>query len=308
MNNSFAYLGPKGTFTEAAFLQMPIAKGATAIPAESVRGALEMVRSGKVFGALVPIENSVEGSVSTTLDELGHGESLEIIDEIAIPVEFALLAKPGISIADIKRIATHPHAHAQCANWLHKNIPGVHVLPAMSTAAAAQELTSGANYDAAICSIAAAKHYGLEILAHGIGDSDSAWTRFVLVTKPGNSHPTSGNDKTTLSLFMHRNQPGALLNILTEFAVRGVDLSRLESRPTKQQLGDYFFSIDCVGHIDDANLGDALIELQKICADVKFLGSYPRHDNASGNDSVVDIALPVVDPQAWLESLRKRND
>jgi len=308
MKNSFAYLGPKGTFTEAAFLQMPIAQGADLIPAESVREALNMVRIGTVFGALVPIENSVEGSVSTTLDELGHGESLEIIDEIAIPVEFALLAKPGVKISEIKRIATHPHAHAQCVDWLHKNTPGVHVLPAMSTAAAAEELASGANYDAAICSVAAAKHYGLEILAQGIGDSDSAWTRFVLVSKPGHAQPATGNDKTTLSLFMHRNQPGALLNILTEFAVRGVDLSRLESRPTKQQLGDYFFSLDCVGHIDDENLGDALIELRKICADVKFLGSYPRHDNASANGTLAEIKKSTVDPQTWLENLRKRNN
>jgi prephenate dehydratase len=308
MKNSFAYLGPKGTFTEAAFLQMPIAQGADLIPAESVREALNLVRAGKVFGALVPIENSVEGSVATTLDELGHGDSLEIIDEIAIPVEFALLAKPGISISDIKRIATHPHAHAQCVDWLHTNTPGVHVLPAMSTAAAAEELSQGANYDAAICSVAAAKHYGLEILAQGIGDSDSAWTRFVLVSKPGHAQPATGNDKTTLSLFMHRNQPGALLNILTKFAVRGIDLSRLESRPTKQQLGDYFFSLDCVGHIDDQNLGDTLIELRKICADVKFLGSYPRHDNASANGDIADVAKSKVDPETWLENLRKRND
>jgi prephenate dehydratase len=308
MKNSFAYLGPKGTFTEAAFLQMPIAQDADLIPAESVREALNLVRTGKVFGALVPIENSVEGSVSTTLDELGHGDSLEIIDEIAIPVEFALLAKPGVSISDINRIATHPHAHAQCVDWLHKNTPSVHVLPAMSTAAAAEELSQGANYDAAICSVAAAKHYGLEILAQGIGDSDSAWTRFVLVSKPGHAQPATGNDKTTLSLFMHRNQPGALLNILTEFAVRGIDLSRLESRPTKQQLGDYFFSLDCVGHIDDQDLGDTLIELRKICADVKFLGSYPRHDNASANGDIADIAKSKVDPDTWLENLRKRSD
>jgi prephenate dehydratase len=308
MKNSFAYLGPKGTFTEAAFLQMPIAQDADLIPAESVREALNLVRTGKVFGALVPIENSVEGSVSTTLDELGHGDSLEIIDEIAIPVEFALLAKPGVSISDINRIATHPHAHAQCVDWLHKNTPGVHVLPAMSTAAAAEELSQGANYDAAICSVAAAKHYGLEILAQGIGDSDSAWTRFVLVSKPGHAQPATGNDKTTLSLFMHRNQPGALLNILTEFAVRGIDLSRLESRPTKQQLGDYFFSLDCVGHIDDQDLGDTLVELRKICADVKFLGSYPRHDNASANGDIADIAKSKVDPDTWLENLRKRSD
>jgi prephenate dehydratase len=265
-----------------------------------------MVRAGEVFGALVPIENSVEGSVATTLDELGHGDTLEIIDEIAIPVEFSLLAMPGKLISDISRISTHPHAHAQCIDWLQKNIPGVHVLPAMSTAAAAEELAAGANYDAAICSVSAAKHYGLEILAEGIGDSDSAWTRFILVSKPGHAQAATGNDKTTLSLFMHRNQPGALLKILTEFAVRGVDLSRLESRPTKQQLGDYFFSIDCVGHIDDENLGATLIELRRICADVKFLGSYPRHDNASADGAIASIPESDVDPQTWLENLRKR--
>ena len=306
MKKSFAYLGPKGTFTEAAFLQMPIAQGAELIPAESVRAALNMVRAGEVFGALVPIENSVEGSVATTLDELGHGDTLEIIDEIAIPVEFSLLAMPGKLISDISRISTHPHAHAQCVDWLQENIPGVHVLPAMSTAAAAEELAAGANYDAAICSVSAAKHYGLEILAEGIGDSDSAWTRFILVSKPGHAQGATGNDKTTLSLFMHRNQPGALLKILTEFAVRGVDLSRLESRPTKQQLGDYFFSLDCVGHIDDENLGAALIELRRICADVKFLGSYPRHDNASADGAIASIPESEVNPQTWLENLRKR--
>lgn len=306
MKNSFVYLGPKGTFTEAALLQMPIAAQAQLIPAESVRHALNLVRSGEVFAALVPIENSVEGSVSTTLDELGHGDPLEIIDEIAIPVDFALLAKVGTKISNISRIATHPHAHAQCVNWLSQNIPGVHVLPAMSTAAAAEELASGANYDAAICSVAAANHYGLEILAEGIGDSDSAWTRFVLVSKPGHAQPATGNDKTTLSLFMHRNQPGALLKILTEFAVRGIDLSRLESRPTKQQLGDYFFSLDCVGHIDDENLGEVLIKLREICADVKFLGSYPRHDNASGDGEIAEIPTSQVAPNVWLENLRKR--
>jgi prephenate dehydratase len=306
MKNSFVYLGPRGTFTEAALLEMPIAAQANLIAAESVRHALNLVRSGEAFAALVPIENSVEGSVSTTLDELGHGDPLEIIDEIAIPVDFALLAKVGTQISNVSRIATHPHAHAQCVNWLAQNIPGVHVLPAMSTAAAAEELASGANYDAAICSVAAAKHYGLEILAEGIGDSDSAWTRFVLVSKPGHAQSATGNDKTTLSLFMHRNQPGALLKILTEFAVRGIDLSRLESRPTKQQLGDYFFSIDCVGHIDDENLGAVLIKLREICADVKFLGSYPRHDNASGDGVVTEIIASAVAPQAWLDNLRKR--
>ena len=306
MTSTFAYLGPQGTFTEAAFLQLPVSKGAKLVPAESVRAALDMVRAGDVLGALVPIENSVEGSVATTLDELGHGEALEIVDEIAIPVKFALLVRPGTKLADIKRIATHPHAHAQCVDWLQNNLPGVHVLPAMSTAAAAEELALGANYDASISSVSAATHYSLEILQDGIGDSDSAWTRFILVRKPGHAHASSGNDKTTLSLFMHQNHPGALLEILTEFAVRGVDLTRIESRPTKKQLGDYFFSIDCEGHIDDANVGEALIELRRICADVKFLGSYPRHENSSSAAEIPALVASNEEPQTWLTNLRKR--
>jgi len=308
MTITLAYLGPQGTFTEAALLRMPISQGATLIPAQSVNAALELVRAGQAAGALVPIENSVEGSVATTLDELSHGEILEIVDEIAIPVEFGLLVRPGTTFADIERIATHPHAHAQCLEWLRANLPGVHVLPAMSTAAAAAELVEGANYDAAICSTAAATHYGLEILADGIGDNDVAWTRFVLVRKPGQSQPSTGHDKTTLSLFMHQDHPGALLEILTEFAVRGVNLTRIESRPTKKQLGDYFFSIDCEGHIDDERVGEALMGLHRICADVKFLGSYPRTDvgNSPIKAEVTDKAFQEAD--VWLAAMRERQN
>ena len=306
MTSSIAYLGPRGTFTEAALLQMSVSQGAALIPAESVNDALQLVRTGEANGALVPIENSVEGSVPTTLDELSHGEILEIVDEIAIPVQFALLVRPGTRMDDITRVSTHPHAHAQCLEWLRNNLPNVHVLPALSTAAAAAELTQDANYQAAVCSSAAATHYGLEILRDGIGDNSAAWTRFVLVRKPGHAHQSSGHDKTTLSLFMHEDHPGALLEILTEFAVRGVNLTRIESRPTKKQLGDYFFSIDCEGHIDDERVGEALKGLHRICADVKFLGSYPRQDNAQSSvrDAVSDSAFQEADD--WLAIMRKR--
>jgi prephenate dehydratase len=306
MTLELAYLGPQGTFTEAALLRMPISQGAHLIAAQSVNAALDLVRTGQVVGALVPIENSVEGSVATTLDELSHGEVLEIVDEIAIPVEFGLLVRPGTTLADIKRVATHPHAHAQCLEWLRENLPGVHVLPAMSTAAAAAELVDGANYEAAICSTAAAAHYGLEIIADGIGDNDVAWTRFVMVRKPGQAQPSTGHDKTTLSLFIHQDHPGALLEILTEFAVRGVNLTRIESRPTKKQLGDYFFSIDCEGHIDDERVGEALMGLHRICADVKYLGSYPRSDVgiASVKAEVSDRAFQQAD--VWLSAVRER--
>lgn len=306
MTNTFAYLGPRGTFAEAAILRLPAAQGQTLVPAESVPAALAMVRNGEVAGALVPIENSVEGAVPTTLDGLSHGTTLEIVAEIAIPVEFSLLVRPGTQLSDIKRIATHPHAHAQCLEWLSTNLPGVHVLPAMSTAVAASDLADGANFDAAIAAHVAADYYKLEVLADNIGDSDAAWTRFVLVRKPGHALPASGNDKTTVSLFMYENHPGALQEILTEFTVRGIDLTRLESRPTKKQLGDYFFSLDFEGHIDDERVGEALKGLHRICADVKFLGSYARHDHVAEPVKTAVNNESFIEADEWLSHIRKR--
>jgi len=303
---TYAYLGPRGTFTEAALLAMPESDGAELRPVASVAVALDLVRSGEVTGALVPIENSVEGSVPTTLDELSHGTILQIVDEIAIPVKFALLVRPGTKLEDIKRVATHPHAHAQCAGWIAENLPEAHVLPAMSTAAAAAELTTDANYQAAIASTAAAGHYGLEILRDGIADQSAAWTRFILVRQSGHALPPSGNDKTTLSLFMHEDHPGALLEILTEFSIRGVNLTRIESRPTRKQLGDYFFSIDCEGHIDEEHVGEALKGLHRICADVKFLGSYPRHEAHVSDSETLMVEQDFKDANEWLSHIRDR--
>lgn len=308
MTTKYAYLGPVGTFTEAALIELTKGQDIERIPANTVQAALSQVRTGEVAGALVPIENSVEGSVSGTVDELSHGELLQIVDEIAIPVEFALLVRPGTKLSEIKKVATHPHAQAQCLEWLSKNLPNVHVLPAMSTAAAAAELIEGANYEAAIASASAAPHYGLTALAQGIGDKDAAWTRFVLVKKPGHLNKPTGEDKTTLALFIKADRPGALLEILTAFANQGVNLTRIESRPTKKQLGDYFFSIDAQGHIDDENVGNALKALHQTCSDVKFLGSYPAH---AQNIVVVDATVSensVTDPDAWLAELRKRNN
>ena len=307
MSSTYAYLGPRGTFAEAAIRGLPSSADAQLIPALSVPSALEMVRSGEVTGALVPIENSVEGSVPTTLDDLSHGTTLEIVEETAIPVEFSLLVRPGTTLAEIKRIATHPHAHAQCVEWLASNLPGVHVLPAMSTARAAADLTEDANYQAAICSPTAAAHYGLEVLHENIGDNDAAWTRFILVRRAGHRLASTGNDKTTVTLFIHQDHPGALLEILTEFEVRGINLTRIESRPTKRALGDYFFSIDFEGHIDDERVGEAMKGLHRICADVKFLGSYPRHDGKGSPIATRVQDSAFVEADSWLDSVRHPN-
>jgi prephenate dehydratase len=307
--STYAYLGPRGTFTEAALRTMPVAADADLVPFETVTTAFDEVRSGRVDGALVPIENSVEGSVSATLDELAVGDPLVIVDEVAIGVDFVLMTRDGVDLTNISRVGTHPHAHAQCRSWLATNLPGVAVLPTLSTAAAAQLLADGdASFEAAIGAPIAAEQYGLHVLVEGIGDNPDAMTRFVLVSRPGSTPRPTGADKTTLVLFMRSNHPGALLEILTEFAVRGVDLTRIESRPTRRALGDYTFSIDCEGHIDEARVGEALMGLHRVCADVRFLGSYPRHDGREANvrSGMTDVAFGEA--RDWLAKLRTANE
>ena len=294
-----AFLGPTGTFSEAALLAMPVSAGAELIPEPTVPMALRAVRSGDCAAALVPIENSVEGSVSATLDELGWGDPpLVITDEIAMPVRFALLARPGTHLSDIRTVATHPHAEAQCRGWLARNVPDARSIPASSTAAAAAALLEEpAPYDAAIAQSLAAERYGLTMLADNIADNGDASTRFVLVRRPGELPERTGSDKTTLMLFMRADHSGALMEILTEFAVRGINLTRIESRPTKKVLGDYYFSVDLEGHVNDARVGEALMGLRRVCAQVRFLGSYPRHDG------VVPVLRPGVSDADYADAL-----
>ena len=303
VSNRYAFLGPRGTFAEAAWRALAL-PDADAEPAASVTAALDLVREGRVRGALVPIENSVEGSVATTLDELATGSPLVITAEVSIPVQFALLVRPGTTMEEIRSVATHPHAQAQCRDWLAAHLPDALVIPAMSTAGAAQALTDGATYDAAIAQRIAADHYGLEIAADGIADNDDATTRFIVVERPGAMPERTGADKTTLVLFMHADHPGALLEILTELSVRGINMTRIESRPTRRAMGDYFFSIDCEGHVDDERVGEALKGLHRICSQVRFLGSYPRHDGREPllRGGVADADFAEADE--WLRQVR----
>jgi len=305
MTERIAYLGPAGSFCGAAAIELTAGRDSELVAAASVQAALDAARSGDVASALVPIENSVEGSVSVTLDELANGRRLVIVDEVVIPVRFALLVRPGTQLADITRIATHPHAQAQVRHWLAENLPDAQVIPAMSTASAAQALVDpDAPIDAAVSQALAADIYGLDLLVDDIHDNDDATTRFVLVRLPGEIPEPTGADKTTLSLFMRQDEPGALLDILTEFAVRGVNLTRIESRPTKKALGDYFFSVDVEGHVADARVSEALMGLHRVCLDVRFLGSYPRHD---GRQPVLRPGVTDADfagAQEWLDRLK----
>ena len=307
---TIAYLGPRGSFAEAAtraYLGLDASSDSPElVPADSVQASLDAARAGSVDRALVPIENSVEGSISVTLDELANGKRLVIVDEVVLPVQFALLAPAGTTLASITRIATHPHAQAQVRRWLQENLPQVTIIPSMSTAAAAAALADGsAPFDAAIAQRLAADIYSLEVLADEIGDTADATTRFVVVQLPGAIPAPTGADKTTLSLFIHQDQPGALLAILTEFAIRGVNMTRIESRPTRKQLGDYYFSVDIEGHVADARVSEALMGLHRVCLDVRYLGSYPRHD---GKSPVLRTGVTdgdFAEAQEWLRKLKE---
>ncbi|MCU1670946.1 MAG: Prephenate dehydratase [Blastococcus sp.] len=302
----FAYLGPEGTFAEAA-LQSAVAssEGAPAVlvPQPSVAAALAAVRSGDADAALVPLENSVEGSVPATMDGLADGDPVMIIREVFLAVAMTLAARPGVALADVRSVASHPHALGQSARWLSANLPGVTPLPATSTAAAAAAVAAG-NFDAAVCAPIAAERYGLTRLVDDVADHAGAVTRFVLVAPPGPPPAPTGNDKTSLVAVVG-DRTGALLELLGEFAVRGISLTRIESRPTRERLGVYSFSLDCEGHVLDRRVGEALAALHRVCDDVRFLGSYPRADGRQ-NRAVPPMSedAAFTDAEAWLTALR----
>ena len=243
------------------------------MPYANVTAALDAVRLGKAHFALVPIENSVEGVVARTLDELATGEPLAIVGEVTLPVSFALMIKGDEK--EILRIATHPHAEAQCRNYVATNYPDAELISTASTAAAAEAIARG-EFDAAIAAPVAAAHYGLRVIADNIGDNPGAVTRFIVVAKPGSIPKITGWDRTSLAVFIGVDHAGALLDILTEFAKREVNLTFIQSRPTGTSLGHYHFIIDAEGHIADAPVKEAVESLRAICEDIRFLGSYPR--------------------------------
>ncbi|MGH3655419.1 MAG: prephenate dehydratase [Micromonosporaceae bacterium] len=299
----FTYLGPEGTFSEQALRRLPAAERADLHPARSIPDALDAVRAGDADAALVPLENSVEGAVGVTQDELANGEPLVIVREVVLPVTFVLAGRNGRTLAQVSTVATHPHALAQCRGWLHAHLPGAATVDVLSTAAAAAGAAKG-EYDAAICAPIAVEQHRLAVLAGDIGDHSDAVTRFVLVSRPGPQPAATGNDLTSIVVYIAHDRVGTLLQVLTELAVRGVNLTRIESRPTGNALGRYCFFLDCTGHVSDARMGEALMGLRRTSAAVRFLGSYPR----SGEERVAPppgTSDPdFSDAAAWLGRLR----
>jgi prephenate dehydratase len=300
----FVYLGPEGTFSEQALLTLPAAVHGTRMPARSVPEALEAVRNGEADAALVPVENSIGGQVGVTLDELANGSPLLITREVVLPVEFVLAGRAGTSLVDVRTVAAHPQASTQCRKWLRNHLPDATVVDVLSNAAAAVAAANG-EYDAAICAPIGASGHRLTVLADKIADHPEAVTRFALVCRPAPPPEPTGDDVTSLAVYIAHDRVGALLAVLMELAVRGVNLTRIESYPTGERLGRYVFFLDCTGHVAQARVGEALQGLRRICADVRFLGSYPRargqHDEPPGAAPRTD---DFADSGAWLARIR----
>ncbi|MBK5287569.1 MAG: prephenate dehydratase [Acidimicrobiia bacterium] len=269
-----AFFGPSGTFAEEALLTQPDLAAADRTPIASIPDIVAAVGAGEYDLGFVPIENSIEGSVSVTLDTLAFESDLLIQREIDLPISMGLFAKPGTKLADVKQVLSFPIAAAQCRGFLKAKLPNAVFVAANSTADASATVAKSKRADqAAIGNPLAAKLYGLKVLAREIADHPENQTRFVVVGR-GIPAPT-GHDKTTIVCFQRADRPGSLLAMLAEFAARRINLTKLESRPTKQSLGDYCFVIDIEGHIADELVADCLRTLAAKVANVKFLGSYP---------------------------------
>jgi len=277
----WTYLGPQGTFTEQAArllvdrLCADIPGGTVELaPVAGVSAALGAVRSGAADAACVALESSVEGAVPLTQDELTHGDPLMITAEAYVPITFDLLVRPGTDLASIRTVGAHPHGHAQIREWLATNLPDAEAVMAASNAAAAESVGNG-ELDAAAAAPVAGPRYGLVTLAGDIGEIRDAVTRFVLLRRPGPPPPATGNDRTSLVLSVG-NHPGSLLAVLGEFASRGINLTRLESRPARSKLGVYVFLVDADGHLAEPAMAEVLSTLVRRSALLRLLGSYPR--------------------------------
>ncbi len=298
-----AYLGPPGTFTEQALRTQPDLLAAEHSLHRTFPDVFYAVEHGDADLAFVAIENSIEGSVNVTIDTLAFESELKIQREVVIPIVMNLLVKPGGSVADVKTVVSIPIAIAQCRGWLREHLPGADLRAANATAEAVETVAEAA--DGAIAAIGtslAAEIYGLDVVAADIEDHPGNETRFVVVAREGVPAPT-GHDKTSIVIFQRADQPGSLLAILQEFAGRGINLTKLESRPTKQGLGDYCFLIDCDGHIGDEVVADALRDLRWKGHGVKFLGSYPAA-GLPGETRPAENATAWADADAWIAGIR----
>ena len=302
-----AYLGPPGTFTEEALLTQPDLAAAEHKLCRSIPEVLESAAEGQVDLGFTAIENSIEGTVNVALDALIFEHDLLIQREVVIDVRLHLLGLAGASLETIQRVISFPVATAQCRRYLTDNLPHAEEVAANSTAAAARDLSISKDAgSAAIGTILSQQIYGLELLATDIEDHPENQTRFVAVSHTGVPAPT-GHDKTSIVVFQRSDRSGSLMGILAEFAARSINLTKLESRPTKKALGDYCFLIDLEGHVADQLVADCLTSIVAKHGEVKFLGSYPT--NTKGNEKQNNAVTSAwSEAQSWIDDLRRQVD
>ena len=297
------FLGPPGTFHEQALLSQPDLVEHDLHPLPSIPEVLAAVEGGGIELGFVAIENSIDGTVNVTLDTLTFETELLIQREVVLNIELHLMAKPGTRIDQIDRVLSFPTATAQVRGFLGREVPGAAWEATNSTSEAARLVGEAPDLGvAAVAPAHAGELYGLEVVAADIADHPENQTRFVLVRPEGVPAPT-GHDKTTIVCFQRADRPGSLLHILQEFAARGINLTKLESRPTKRGLGDYCFIIDLGGHVADEVVGDCLRTLKAELADVKFLGSYPAA-GAQGDSLRREADAAWRQADGWLRGVR----
>lgn len=277
-DETYSYLGPAGTFTEAALKQVPEAAGKHWRSVNNVGEALADVLAVRSTAAMIAIENSVDGGVTATQDALATVPGLRIVGEYLVPVNFVLVARPGTRLDEVRVVNAHPVAYAQSRGWLERHLPEHGHIPATSNVQAAASLFENGLADAAVAPPGIVDHLDVDVLAESIGDNPNAMTRFVLVSRSRRIAPRTGADKTSLIVELPDDEPGSLLAMLEQFSTRGVNLSLLQSRPIGDEMGRYRFVVDLEGHVEDERVADALLGLRRFSPKVIFLGSYARAD------------------------------
>lgn len=267
-----AFLGPRGTFGEMAAIGFE--PGAELLPCPSHAAVARAVDSGEADAGVVGIENSISGSVAETLDILIHDTQLQIQRELVLPVEHNLIVRPGTKLTDIRVIYSHPQAFGQCQRFLQRELPGAQLEAALSTAEAVALMLKRNGDAGAIGTVRAAELHGAEVLAHGIQDLATNATRFLLIGR-GTTQPT-GRDRTSIAFRFADDRPGSLAGVLNEFARRGINCSKIESRPTRVAFGEYVFLIDFDCHRADPLGAAVLAAIEPLCSGLKVFGSYPR--------------------------------
>jgi len=300
-----AFLGPEGTYTSEAALD--VAPDAEREPLATIEEVVDAVRHGRADAGVVPIENSIEGSVNLTLDALAFGAPGAFIRaELTRPISVNLLVKTGANLDQVREVRSQPHALAQCRQFLAAKLPGVAVVPTTSTAEAARQAAEGDGTVAALGTRLAAERYGLDVGVADAQDYAGNTTRFVVLSS--RMAAATGADKTSMVVFFGEDRPGLLLRILDEFALRGINLTKIESRPTKQQLGEYCIFIDAAAHPVEPRMAEALRSVHRHVAELRILGAYPRADGVASAAAPADSEPAYREAAAWYTGLLEQMD